>query len=159
MAAQRARPRGHRNSNAPCCRSSSPRDFAKGELDIFADMIPARDDGGDLYDVVKVDENRVAITIGDVCGRVPASLFMAITQTVMRLVVRAREDLQAEVGAANDLIVANNREEMFTTLFCGVIDGRPIRRIGPPCAAGRPVSQPPRARSRGLGGWHVASGM
>lgn len=28
----------------------------------------------------------------------------------------------AEVGAANDLIVANNREEMFTTLFCGVID-------------------------------------
>ena len=100
-----------------------PRDFAEGELDIFADMIPAREVGGDLYDVVKLDQNRVAITIGDVCGKgVPASLFMAITQTVMRLVVRASEDLRAEVGAANDLIVANNREEMFTTLFCGVID-------------------------------------
>ena len=73
--------------------------------------------------MVKINQNRFAITIGDVCGKgVPASLFMAITQTVMRLVVRAGENLQAEVGAANDLIVANNREEMFTTLFCGVID-------------------------------------
>ena len=63
------------------------------------------------------------ITIGDVCGKgIPASLFMAITQTVMRLVVRAGQDLQAEITAANKLLVANNREEMFTTLFCCVID-------------------------------------
>jgi sigma-B regulation protein RsbU (phosphoserine phosphatase) len=47
---------------------------------------------------------------------------MAITQTVMRLVVRSGQDLQAEIKAANKLLVANNREEMFTTLFCGVID-------------------------------------
>src|SRR5205085_3892891 len=32
-------------------------------------------------------------------------------------------DLQGEIEAANKLLVANNREEMFTTLFCGVIDG------------------------------------
>jgi sigma-B regulation protein RsbU (phosphoserine phosphatase) len=47
---------------------------------------------------------------------------MAITQTVMRLVVRSGQDLQAEIKAANKLLVANNREAMFTTLFCGVID-------------------------------------
>ena len=69
------------------------------------------------------DGSRIVFTIGDVCGEgVPASLFMAITQTVMRLVVRSREDLQAEVNAANELLVANNREEMFATLFCGVLD-------------------------------------
>jgi serine phosphatase RsbU (regulator of sigma subunit) len=63
------------------------------------------------------------ITIGDVCGKgVPASLFMAITQTIMRLLVRSGQDLQAELGAANKLLVANNREDMFTTLFCGVLD-------------------------------------
>jgi len=99
-------------------------DFAESELDIFADMIPVREVGGDLYDFVKLDGNRVVITIGDVCGKgVAASLFMAITQTVMRLVVRSGQDLQAEIKAANNLLVANNREEMFTTLFCGVIDG------------------------------------
>jgi len=100
-----------------------PSDLTEGQLDIFAQMIPAREIGGDLYDIVKLDGNRIVITIGDVCGKgVPASLFMAITQTVMRLVVRSGEDLQAEIKAANKLLVANNREEMFTTLFCGVID-------------------------------------
>src|SRR5579872_2746786 len=103
--------------------SLQPRDFAEGRLDIFAQMIPAREVGGDLYDVVRLDDNRVAITIGDVCGKgVPASLFMAITQTVMRLVVRSGHDLKTEIDSANNLLVANNREEMFTTLFCGVLD-------------------------------------
>ena len=93
------------------------------QLDIFARMIPAREVGGDLYDIVKLDENRVIITIGDVCGKgVPASLFMAITQTVMRLVVRSSQDLGTEVASANNLLIANNRETMFTTLFCGVFD-------------------------------------
>jgi serine phosphatase RsbU (regulator of sigma subunit) len=96
---------------------------SKAQLDVFADMIPAREVGGDLYDIVRLDANRVAITIGDVCGKgIPASLFMAMTQTVMRLAVRSGEDLQAEINAANRLLAANNREEMFTTLFCGVID-------------------------------------
>src|SRR5262249_48845979 len=100
-----------------------PNDLAEGRLDIFAHMIPAREVGGDLYDIVKLDGNGVAITIGDGCGKgVPASLFMAITQTVMRLVVRSSQNLQAEIGAANKLLVASNREEMFTTLFCGVLD-------------------------------------
>jgi serine phosphatase RsbU (regulator of sigma subunit) len=98
-------------------------DLARGRLNIFAQMIPAREVGGDLYDIVELDGDRVAITIGDVCGKgVPASLFMAITQTVMRLVVRSGEDLKAEIKAANELLVANNSEEMFTTLFCGVLD-------------------------------------
>src|SRR5579883_2881584 len=47
---------------------------------------------------------------------------MAVTQTVMRLVVRFGKDLQAEIEAANELLVANNTEVMFTTLFCGVLD-------------------------------------
>ncbi len=86
-------------------------------------MIPALEVGGDLYDIVKLDENRVIITIGDVCGKgVPAALFMAITQTIMRLVVRSSQELGAEVASANNLLTANNRETMFTTLFCGVFD-------------------------------------
>ena len=103
--------------------STHPDDFIKCQLDIFAHMIPAREVGGDLYDIVKLDENRVIITIGDVCGKgVPASLFMAMTQTVMRLVVRSSQDLGTEIASANNLLAANNRETMFTTLFCGVLD-------------------------------------
>jgi serine phosphatase RsbU (regulator of sigma subunit)/CHASE2 domain-containing sensor protein len=100
-------------------------DSAEGRLDIFAHMIPAHDVGGDLYDIVRLDETHVMVTIGDVCGKgVPASLFMAITQTVMRLVVRSGQDLQAEIRAANQFLDAHNRASMFTTLFCGVLDVR-----------------------------------
>jgi serine phosphatase RsbU (regulator of sigma subunit)/CHASE2 domain-containing sensor protein len=130
MAAQLAQRRAHEAEMASAAaiqRAMLPNmqqsALAEGQLDIFADMIPAREVGGDLYDIVKLDGNRVVITIGDVCGKgIPASLFMAITQTIMRLVVRSGDDLQAEINAANKLLVANNREEMFTTLFCGVID-------------------------------------
>jgi serine phosphatase RsbU (regulator of sigma subunit)/CHASE2 domain-containing sensor protein len=130
MAAQRAQQRAREAEMASAAAiqramlpSIEPSGFAEGRLDIFAHMVPAREVGGDLYDIARLDGNRVVVTIGDVCGKgVPASLFMAITQTIMRLVVRSGEDLEAEVKAANNLLVANNREEMFTTLFCGVID-------------------------------------
>lgn len=103
--------------------SLQPGDFAEREFDIVPHMTPAREVGGDLYDIVRLDADHIMITIGDVCGKgVPASLFMAITQTVMRLVFRNGENLQADISAANTLLVANNREEMFTTLFCGILD-------------------------------------
>jgi phosphoserine phosphatase RsbU/P len=103
--------------------NTQPANLVQGAFDLFTHMIPAREVGGDLYDVVELGENRVVISIGDVCGKgVPAALFMAVTQTVMRLLVRSGEHLQAEIAAANDLLVANNRESMFATLFCGVID-------------------------------------
>ncbi len=146
-------------------------DFAEGRLDIFAHMVPAREVGGDLYDVVKLDGDRVVITIGDVCGKgVPASLFMAITQTIMRLVVRSGEDLQAEINAANKRLVADNREDLFTTLFCGVIDAtsgtltycncghnpplvlrrgestfEPLRNCGPPLGVLEEINYVPRS--------------
>jgi sigma-B regulation protein RsbU (phosphoserine phosphatase) len=103
--------------------SMQSKESAMSGLDIFAHMTPAREVGGDLYDVVKLDEKRLVITIGDVCDKgIPAALFMAITQTIMRLEVHSGEDLQAEIGSANKLLVANNRERMYTTLFCGVLD-------------------------------------
>ena len=103
--------------------STTGTSITERQFDIFPQMIPAREVGGDLYDIVELDESRIVVTIGDVCGKgVPASLFMAVTQTVMRLVVRSGRDLQAEVEAANKLLVANNREDMFATLFCGVLD-------------------------------------
>jgi serine phosphatase RsbU (regulator of sigma subunit)/CHASE2 domain-containing sensor protein len=178
MAAQRAQQRAREAEMASAAAiqramlpSIEPSGFAEGRLDIFAHMVPARDVGGDLYDIARLDGNRVVVTIGDVCGKgVPASLFMAITQTIMRLVVRSGDDLEAEVKAANNLLVANNREEMFTTLFCGVIDAtsgtmtycncghnpplvlrrgastfEPLRNCGPPLGVMDGISYVPRS--------------
>jgi phosphoserine phosphatase RsbU/P len=100
-----------------------PVGFVGDRFDIHAEMKPAREIGGDLYDIFPLDNDRLVVTIGDISGKgVPASLFMAVTQTVMRLVVREGRDLQTEIETANNLLVANNREMMFATLFCAVLD-------------------------------------
>jgi serine phosphatase RsbU (regulator of sigma subunit) len=102
---------------------TQPAEIAAARFDIHPFMAPAREVGGDLYDIVRLDQSRVLLSIGDVCGKgIPAALFMAITQTVMRLAVRSGDDLGAEVIAANRQLAADNAEGMFTTLFCGVLD-------------------------------------
>jgi sigma-B regulation protein RsbU (phosphoserine phosphatase) len=103
--------------------SALPTSLIKGRYDVHATIKPAREVGGDFYDIIALDENRVAFTIGDVCGKgIPAALFMAITQTVMRVVLRADGDLGAEIAAANERLVAGNEQMMFATMFCGVLD-------------------------------------
>jgi serine phosphatase RsbU (regulator of sigma subunit) len=100
-----------------------PTDLFASRFEIEAHMQPAREVGGDLYDVFAADADHIVVTIGDVCGKgVPASLFMAVTQTVIRLAVHAPQDLGAEITRANQLLVAGNREMMFATLFCAVIE-------------------------------------
>jgi sigma-B regulation protein RsbU (phosphoserine phosphatase) len=92
-------------------------------FEIHAEMRPAKEVGGDLYDFFFVDEDKLVITIGDVVDKgVPASLFMAVTQSVVRLVLRQGGDLSRQINAANDLLLSYNKETMFVTLFCAVID-------------------------------------
>jgi serine phosphatase RsbU (regulator of sigma subunit) len=108
-------------------------------LDLFAHMLPAREIGGDFYDYFLLDEDRLAITIGDVSGKgIPAALFMAATQTAVRVALRQHRTLHAAVEAANDLLVANNDEAMFATLFCAIIDLR--NGVGTACNCGHPAA-------------------
>lgn len=100
----------------------TPEEFG-GHVEIHAEMRPAREVGGDFYDFLMLDDRRLGFSIGDVCGKgVPASLFMAITQTVMRLVARQESDLATAIMRANDLLCADNVSSMFATLFYGVLD-------------------------------------
>ena len=92
-------------------------------VDIFAKMRPAKEVGGDLYDFFFVGKDKLVVTIGDVVDKgVPAALFMAVTQSVVRLALRQGDDLSRQINAANDLLVSYNKETMFVTLFCAVID-------------------------------------
>ena len=54
-------------------------------LDIYASMEAAKDIGGDFYDFFRVDDDHIALTIADVCGKgIPAALFMAVSRTMIR---------------------------------------------------------------------------
>jgi len=108
-------------------RSMLPRPFvaenAFAAVGLHGELHPAREVGGDFFDYFAVDGKRLAITIGDVSGKgVPASLFMAIAQSLIRVMVRDGRDLAVEIGRVNNLLAANNEEMMFATAFCAVID-------------------------------------
>ena len=67
---------------------------AETGLDVFAAMTPARDVGGDFFDLIRLDDGRIALGVGDVCGKgVPAALFMGITRTLIRINLRETPDL------------------------------------------------------------------
>lgn len=54
-------------------------------IDLHAELHPAREIGGDFYDYFPIDANRLAVIVADVSGKgTPASLFMAVSRTVMR---------------------------------------------------------------------------
>lgn len=55
------------------------------EFDIYATMVPAKEVGGDFYDMFMVDESHLAIVMADVSGKgVPAALFMVIAKTLIK---------------------------------------------------------------------------
>lgn len=97
-----------------------------GKAEIFATMQPAKDVGGDFYDFFLLDDGaRLVVSLGDVSGKgTPAALFMSAAQTALRMVLRTESDLARAIGRVNELLCATNGEDMFVTLFCGVIDLR-----------------------------------
>jgi serine phosphatase RsbU (regulator of sigma subunit) len=91
-------------------------------VDLYGELRPAREVGGDFFDYFTIDERKLAISIGDVSGKgVPASLFMAMVQSLVRIMVREGGDLGSALTRVNNLLAAHNEESMFATVFCAVI--------------------------------------
>lgn len=100
----------------------------KKDFDIYASMHAAKEVGGDFYDFYLVDEDHLAVTIGDVSGKgVPAALFMVVAKTVLQnnmLLLKKAEALGEVMARANDRLCQNNEEDMFVTVFMGLLDIR-----------------------------------
>ncbi len=91
-------------------------------VDLYAEMHPAREIGGDFYDYFLIDANRLAVTVADVSGKgIPAALFMAVSRTVMRGLASAG-DMEDGMAEVNRLLAAQNTACMFVTVFHGVLD-------------------------------------
>ena len=95
---------------------------SRNDIDIFGMQKPAKAVGGDLYDFFIRDE-KLFFCIGDVSGKgVPASLVMAVTRTLFRNVAAHTAEPANIVETMNKAISEGNDNNMFVTLFLGVLD-------------------------------------
>ncbi len=95
------------------------------EIDIFASLLSAREVGGDLYDFFIVDEDLLFFSVGDVSGKgVPAALFMAVAQTLIKSMAERESDPAKILQFVNNRLVEDNDRCMFVTLFCGFFNMR-----------------------------------
>lgn len=96
-----------------------------GRIDIYASMEAAKDVGGDFYDFFRIDDDRVALVIADVCGKgIPASLFMAISRTIIRSKGMQYADTGKCMSESNLPLVAYSADCMFVTVFYAVYNMR-----------------------------------
>lgn len=95
------------------------------EFDLYAEMIPAREVGGDFYDFFLLDEDRLGLVIGDVSDKgVPAAIFMAVTRTLLKSVALTGIPTNDCLQRVNRLLTAENTSCMFVTLFYGILNLR-----------------------------------
>jgi sigma-B regulation protein RsbU (phosphoserine phosphatase) len=92
-------------------------------LDVHAAIEPAREVGGDLYEVLRAADDRIVVALGDVSGKgIPAALFMAVAMTVLRTLARQFATPDEILRRLNDELAAQNPRGMFVTMQCLVFD-------------------------------------
>ncbi len=95
----------------------------RNEFDLYACMNPAREVGGDFYDYFLIDNDHLGLVIADVSGKgVPAALFMMASKIILANHARLNSSPAEVLSMVNREICANNRGEMFVTVWLGILD-------------------------------------
>ncbi|AHE55298.1 CHASE2 domain-containing protein [Sphingomonas sanxanigenens] len=95
-------------------------------IEIAGLIEPARDTGGDFYDAIRLDADRLCLFVGDVTGKgMSAALFMALSRALTRSVLsRGVSDLAPALETLNAEIMRDNVEDMFVTMAIALLDCR-----------------------------------
>ena len=108
------------------------------DFQIAAYYMPARQVGGDFYDVISLPDGGLALVMADVSDKgVPAALFMALSRSYVRVYSNPKgrafqmASLESILQAVNDSLAEGNPSSMFVTLFYGLLDvhNRSLRYI------------------------------
>ena len=95
----------------------------RSEFDIYASMDPAKEVGGDFYDFFLVDDDHLCMVIADVSGKgVPAALFMMASKIILANNAMLGKSPAQILTDSNAAICSNNREEMFVTVWLGILE-------------------------------------
>ena len=104
--------------------SALPTNFPEGEeYGIYAQMIAAKEVGGDFYDFYKLNDTTVAFLAADVSGKgIPAAMFMMTAKTIIKDLAERGLPVNEIFTQANEKLCENNESGMFVTAWMGILD-------------------------------------
>ncbi len=98
-----------------------PERYNSKGFEIRAMMNPARDIGGDLYDYLPLDNDRILFVVADVSGKgMPAAIFMSVTLMLIRQFARSGLSPARILENVNDTLSGQNPRMLFATAFVGI---------------------------------------
>ena len=104
--------------------SALPTNFPEDEdFSIYAQMIAAKEVGGDFYDFYKISDKTVAFLAADVSGKgIPAAMFMMTAKTIIKDLAEGGMAVNDIFTKANEKLCENNESGMFVTAWMGILD-------------------------------------
>ena len=95
------------------------------QFEVHGRVVPAKEVGGDFYDIYRLEDGRIGLVIADVSGKgIPAALFMMVCRTLLKGIAIGMGSPGGALTEANGLLHAENHASMFVTVFYGVYDPR-----------------------------------
>jgi sigma-B regulation protein RsbU (phosphoserine phosphatase) len=84
---------------------------------------PAREVGGDYYDLLLLDDDHFGLVMADVSGKsVHAALYMAVTRALFLAEAAEYESPRDAACQIHDLLMTSSDSDMFVTAFYGIVN-------------------------------------
>jgi sigma-B regulation protein RsbU (phosphoserine phosphatase) len=101
-----------------------PTDFpAHSGYEVYGSMDPAKDIGGDFFDVIRLEDGCVGLAVADVSGKgIPAALFMMSSRTMMKGSAISMPEPGKALGMVNSMLSEDNEAQLFVTVLYAVYD-------------------------------------
>jgi len=100
--------------------------------DIAAVNLPTHAIGGDYYDYVPLQDDRLGLAVADVSGKgIPAALIMATFRAALRTQMKRRSRLTAVAAQLNGAVLEFRDASRYVTAVCAVLeaDGGRVRYV------------------------------
>ncbi len=92
-------------------------------FDLYAEVLPAREVGGDFYDCFMIDQTHLGFLVADVSGKgVGAALYMAVARTLLRAMGQQGGTPAACLAQVNEFLCENADAGMYVTVFYAILD-------------------------------------
>lgn len=89
--------------------------------------LPSKEVGGDYYDFISIDEQRIGIAIGDISGKgIPAAILMSNLQAALRVSAAQTCHTKEVMDQVNHQILQTTSPEKYATFFYGVLDSETL---------------------------------